>query len=308
MMSKYTTEVRYICEYYAGLDKSVGGAKVDDVIEKSIGGIFDFDFPIFDENYRNVLEKKILKHYYTREIGLETVGLWKLKLNTKLNEIMPYYNKLYNSELLEFNPFYNINRTTKSDRNFKGNENKSGTLTENVKNKGVNDYTDTTDGTNTTVETLGEKNKQTYDVTDSGNSSKQSNTKDRYSDTPQGSLTNIENNAYLTNARIVDNQESGTDTNTKTGSTTDEKSGENTTKTTFNNTETMKQETTNDTNKTNNTTDEKIINNLDDYLENVSGKEGTETYSEMLIKYRNTFLNIDMQVISDLEELFMQIW
>lgn len=308
MMSKYTTEVRYICEYYAGLDKSVGGAKVDDVIEKSISGIFDFDFPIFDENYRSVLEKKILKHYYTREIGLETVGLWKLKLNTKLNEIMPYYNKLYNSELLEFNPFYNINRTTKSNRNFKGNENKSGTLTENVKNKGVNDYTDKTDRTNTTVETLGEKNKQIYDVTDSGNSSKQSNTKDRYSDTPQGSLTNIENNAYLTNARIVDNQESGTDTNTKTGSTTDEKSGENTTKTTFNNTETMKQETTNDTNKTNNTTDEKIINNLDDYLENVSGKEGTETYSEMLIKYRNTFLNIDMQVISDLEELFMQIW
>lgn len=307
-MSKYTTEVRYICEYYAGLDKSVGGAKVDDVIDKSLSGVFDFDFPIFDENYRSVLEKKILKHYYTREIGLETVGLWKLKLNTKLNEIMPYYNKLYNSELLEFNPFYNINRTTKSNRNFKGNENKSGTLTENVKNKGVNDYTDTTDRTNTTVETLGEKNKQTYDVTDSGNNSKQGNTKDRYSDTPQGSLTNIENNAYLTNARIVDNQESGTNTNTKTGSTTDEKSGENTTKTTLNNTETMKQETTNDTDKTNNTTDEKIINNLDDYLENVSGKEGTETYSEMLIKYRDTFLNIDMQVISDLEELFMQIW
>ena len=307
-MSKYTTEVRYICEYYAGLDKSVGGAKVDDVIDKSISGVFDFDFPIFDENYRNVLEKKILKHYYTREIGLETVGLWKLKLNTKLNEIMPYYNKLYNSELLEFNPFYNINRTTKSNRNFKGNENKSGTLTENVKNKGTNDYTNTTNRTGTSVEALGEKNKQTYDVTDSGSNSKQSNSKDRYSDTPQGSLTNIENNAYLTNARIIDNQESGTDTNKKTGSTLDEKSGENTTTTTLVNTDTMKQATTNDTDKTNNTIDEKIINNLDDYLENVSGKEGTETYSEMLIKYRNTFLNIDMQVISDLEELFMQIW
>lgn len=307
-MSKYTTEVRYICEYYAGLDKSVGGAKVDDVIDKSLSGVFDFDFPIFDEKYRKVLEKKILKHYYTREIGLETVGLWKLKLNTKLNEIMPYYNKLYNSELLEFNPFYNINRTTKSDRNFKGNENKSETLTENIKNKGTNDYTNTTNRTGKSVEALGEKNKQTYDVTDSGSNSKQSNSKDRYSDTPQGSLTNIENNAYLTNARIVDNQESGTDTNKKTGSTLDEKSGENTTNTTLVNTDTMKQAMTNDTDKTNNTVDEKIINNLDDYLENVSGKEGTETYSEMLIKYRNTFLNIDMQVISDLEELFMQIW
>lgn len=307
-MSKYTTEVRYICEYYAGLDKSVGGAKVDDVIDKSLSGVFDFDFPIFDEKYRKVLEKKILKHYYTREIGLETVGLWKLKLNTKLNEIMPYYNKLYNSELLDFNPFYNINRTTKSDRNFKGNENKSETLTENIKNIGTNEYTNTTNRTGTSVEALGEKNKQTYDVTDSGSNSKQSNSKDRYSDTPQGSIKNIENNAYLTNARIVDNQESGTDTNKKTGSTLDEKSGENTTNTTLVNTDTMKQGMTNDTDKTNNTIDEKIINNLDDYLENVSGKEGTETYSEMLIKYRNTFLNIDMQVISDLEELFMQIW
>lgn len=307
-MSKYTTEVRYICEYYAGLDKSVGGAKVDDIIDKSLSGVFDFDFPIFDEKYRSVLEKKILKHYYTREIGLETVGLWKLKLNTKLNEIMPYYNKLYNSELLEFNPFYNINRTTKSDRNFKGNENKSETLTENIKNKGTNDYTNTTNRTGTSVEALGEKNKQIYDVTDSGSNSKQSNSKDRYSDTPQGSLTNIENNAYLTNARIVDNQESGTDTNKKTGSTLDEKSGENTTNTTLVNTDTMKQAITNDTDKKNNTIDEKIINNLDEYLENVSGKEGTETYSEMLIKYRNTFLNIDMRVISDLEELFMQIW
>ena len=94
-MSKYTTEVRFICERYAGLSESAGYAEVDSIIDEAIPNIFDFDYPIFDESYRNVLNHKILKHYYTREIGMETVGLWKLKLNTKMNEIMPYFNERY---------------------------------------------------------------------------------------------------------------------------------------------------------------------------------------------------------------------
>jgi hypothetical protein len=110
-MSVYTTQVRFICEAEAGLKKSVGYDNVNTVIQNAIPKIFNFSWPIFDESYRNVLETKILKHYYTREIGLETYGLWKLKLDTKLNEIMPYYNQLYKSALLEFNPFYDVDLT-----------------------------------------------------------------------------------------------------------------------------------------------------------------------------------------------------
>lgn len=105
IMSKYTTEVRFICENSAGLSVSEGADNVDSVLDKCWNKVFNFDFPIFDENYRQVLCRKILKHYYTREIAHETVGRWKLALNAKLNEIMPYYNQLYKSELLEFNPF-----------------------------------------------------------------------------------------------------------------------------------------------------------------------------------------------------------
>ena len=65
-MSKYTTEVSYICEVSAGLVESVDYMKVEDVIKKSLPVVFDFSFPIFDENYRSVLETKILKHFYTR--------------------------------------------------------------------------------------------------------------------------------------------------------------------------------------------------------------------------------------------------
>ena len=72
----------------------------------------DFDiglnkYPIFDDKYRNLLNNKIIEHYWFREIGLETPQLFKMFINRKMNEIMPYYNQLYNSELLEINPLYN---------------------------------------------------------------------------------------------------------------------------------------------------------------------------------------------------------
>ena len=71
-MSKYTTEVRYLCEHASGLEESVGYNSVNTVITNAIPHIFDFDFPIFDETYRSILERKILKHYYTREICEES--------------------------------------------------------------------------------------------------------------------------------------------------------------------------------------------------------------------------------------------
>ena len=39
-MSKYTTEVRFICESYAGLNESVGYAGIDEVINKAIPKVF----------------------------------------------------------------------------------------------------------------------------------------------------------------------------------------------------------------------------------------------------------------------------
>lgn len=112
-MSKYTTEVRYICENAAELTDSVGYNSLDEILTMAAPVIFSFDFPIFNEEYRLPLEKKILKHYYTSEIGLETVGLWKMFLDARMNEIMPYYNQLYESELVEYNPLSDVNVTTR---------------------------------------------------------------------------------------------------------------------------------------------------------------------------------------------------
>lgn len=110
-MSKYTTELRYICEVEAGYNESRGYNSVDEIVTTAAPKIFSFDFPIFNEAYRLPLEKKILKHFYTREISEETYGLWKLRLEDKMNLIMPYFNKLYDSDDLPFDPFKDTDMT-----------------------------------------------------------------------------------------------------------------------------------------------------------------------------------------------------
>lgn len=165
-MSKYTTEVRFICEASCGYDMSQGYGKVSDILAESWDKVFDFDFPIFDEEYRSVLCQKILKHYYTREIGFETVGLWKLKLDTAMNEIMPYYNKMYQSANLDYNPLYDADYR----RIHEG-----------------------SDESNTDTKTDGSVDSTR--ITEDGGEGYQ-----LYSDTPQGALYGVQDENYLTNA------------------------------------------------------------------------------------------------------------
>ena len=307
-MSKYTTQVRFICETAAGLNESEGQTSIKHIIAAAIPSVFDFDFPIFDESYRNVLETKILKHYYTRELGLETVGLWKLKLDTKLNEIMPFYNQLYKSELLEFNPFYDVDltrnhnlkkeETTKQDATEKGTTEKTGNIDDNT-------HTETNDNQNS------ESTTDLQNTTGSTSKEQLGATKthyDKYSDTPQGSLQNVQNDTYLTNARMIN------DTDNQTGETT--VSGNDTSKGTT--TANTNADGTSDTERNISTNDSeeksvsqnvnKNLSSIDDYIEHVKGKNGGVSYSAMLNEFRTTFLNIDMQIIDELSDLFMNLW
>lgn len=263
-MSKYTTEVRFICENKAGMTESSGGDNVDDIVSKSWNKIFTSKAVFFDEEYRCVLCQKILKHYYLREIGTETVGIWKLWMNTRLEEIMPFYNQLYKSALLEFNPLYDVDLKRTHNRKVDSSKQDDGT------NKVVTDGVSSERGTGS--------------VSESGSSN--STKKDLYSDTPQGAITGLENENYLTDARKV------TDSGSTSGNTSSEFSNSGTNKTTVNG----------------ETTNTGTTNSLEDYVENVSGKQGSESYSSMLLKFRETFLNIDMQVIEEFSDLFMGLW
>lgn len=253
-MSKYTTEVRFICENSAGLSESEGADNVDSILDRCWNKVFNFDFPIFDENYRQILCRKILKHYYTREIAHETVGRWKLALNAKLNEIMPYYNQLYKSELLEFNPFYDVDLTR--SREGSGTSNKTSNNTET--NSGTSKNVSSESGTNNT------------------------DTLNRFSDTPQNSMDTqgITDSVPLTTVTKVNEDNTTTNESTDTLIRNDTKTGNGT----------------------------ENINNTDKYIETVKGKQGTENYSSLLKKFRETFINIDMMIIEDCSDCFFTLW
>ena len=371
-MSKYTTEVRFICESLTGHEDSVGYDDVDSVIEDALPLIFDFEFPIFDENYRSVLETKILRHYYTREIGLETYGLWKLKLQTKLNEIMPYYNKLYETELFKYNPLYDVDMTTtnvgrrtgertdinsgetsternssitheskdEETRNRKNSSNEIGVSHNNRDNSAEESGEDSDSRTNVFSGNRTSENNETNVNNSKTQGNRDSQDRDMYSDTPQGTLTGVDTNTYLTNFRKI----LGTDATTETGNSTgvtqsNQNIKDSNTETSGGNkdfsrsrTEADKQTGTNvnqkneygqdinsatrtqeesstgaDTSKNNSTAIGKT-SNTEDYVLHVFGKSAGANYSKLIKDFRDNLLNIDMDVIRDLAELFMLIW
>lgn len=185
-MSKYTTEVRYICESAAGLTESAEFNQVDSIIEKAAPIIFNFAWPIFDETYRLQLEKQILRHYYTREIGTETVGLWQLRLMDRLNLIMPKYNQLYESAKLVFNPLYDVDYTRHG----------SDETSTDSKGEFQNYQTDKANGKN--------ENETNTDNTETVESS----TKNMHSDTPQNGLESVESGEYLSDADVGNGESS----------------------------------------------------------------------------------------------------
>ena len=389
-MSKYTTEVRNICETYAGRTERGDYTDVDTCIDLAIPKIFDVDnIPVYVPEHKTLLFHKILLHYYQREIGFETVGLWKLKLNTKLKEIMPYYNQLYASELLEYDPLQNVNNwhehqgvyedTSKVDNkkkydnttttenaevteNTKKYDNTTDTSDSKVANKNLgsstidnNTISDVYDGAETTLLKNEKKTTRGQD-TDTHNGTRGRDQWTLYSDTPQGGIgglqgeplgggsVELDGNNYLTNATHVIDQD-GQYTDTKTyGDITEKYNPNNNTPDTVNRSgseQTIDNRTIGVTQNENEgvaqsgkqvddalthdagskvddgtrvddaiTVDDNLKkdNGSDAHTNREYGKIGVMTYQEMVLKYRETFLNIDMMIINELRDLFMKVW
>lgn len=362
-MSDFTTQLRFICESYAKrYDKPQPQANVDSIIEAARTNIFDFDYPIFDVNYKKTLEEKIISHYYTREIGQETVGLFKLRLKNKMREIMPYYNQLYLSEKLKFNPFFNtdaVDTRETASKDERTNESLSFGNAQGVQSTESNQHTDnTTDSAYSDYERSasdgsGSENysgsghadvKAETSGTDDTTKSGKENTKpagtttlNKHSDAPLGSVGNItgDDSNYLSDATetVVSINASGelsftnrkdarefssdekraedtadahrSDTNTS-NSLEDVKTGSGSNQSTTDTTGAI--DVTHSDSNTENRSGKEQGEASSDYFGRLFGKTGSETYSEMLNKFRSTFLNIDLDVINELNDLFMLVW
>ena len=202
-------------------------AKYTITIKSLLDNNFDFglqNYPIFNESYRNILNNNILNHYYENEIGFETANLFKFYLNQKLNEIMPYYNTLYQAqeEIIKDNLFNNVDLKETSNRTNKTNTNSTSTST--------------------------------------------SNNKNLYQDTPQGKIdmTVFEDQTYATNLTL------------NNGKINDESNSSG--------------------------------NNNEDFIRNIKGSNGGKYKIEILNDIKNNLMNIDLMIINELNDLFMQIF
>lgn len=182
---------------------------------------------------KKAFELKILDHYRFRQIGQETVGRWLHYFRTRIREIMPYYVQLYEFEAKWFNvddPLESYNL----------------------------------------VETFEETSHGSGTVSSSGSSesSGTSEKENRFSDTPQGSIDNLDN--YMTTA-TRDN-----DTSSVSGSDSSESSSQNTGNTSHTLTR--------------------------------RGNIGVQPLGGEVKNIREAFINIDLMVINELKDLFLQVY
>lgn len=370
-MSKYTTEVRFVCEEAAGLKDSVGYNDVNEVVEKAYPKIFDSSLVFYNEETKARLLPKILIHYYQREIGYETVGLWKLKLNQKMREILPYYNQLYASEALEYDPLKNVDNYHTHEGTYSGNkghtETKTDDKTETRNLQTVDNGQSSFDRNEDTILRHDKTITQGNDVKHHGNDTTAQaddvtihandvNTHaidspldhwEMFSDTPQGGIDGVQlaggvgtsgtlsDNAYLTNATHITESPAATHDTVQHGNITNQHGtitntyGDVTQQhgdivETYNKLADKADHVDSDGwDKTDNTnTHTGTVRNAgtstnefeyedsgeDEYTKHEYGKIGVATYQEMVIKWRESFLNIDMQIINELGDLFMKVW
>ncbi len=212
---------------------------------------------------REELNERILNHYKYREIAFETVGRFLDELKITMHEIMPYYNELLKTiEIMSDieDPFGNVDFTE---------------VFEETRN----------DSTTSESKTLSEQegsDRRSNDKTLSNQAT--STSKDKFSDTPQNNVNNIDN--YLSEYREEQNTTNshGTEIDVNSGSVSSKSSGEN-------------EGTATSTGTTKHTFTKK-------------GNQGVNTYAHDMNEFRTSIMDVVDRIIHDnrIADLFLLIW
>lgn len=156
--------------------------RITKLAENTRATIFDFDYPLTDKINKEQFEINIINHFLMRRIGQETFTAFQLVLSNKLNEIMPYYNKLFEAldgwELLQDG---DITERTLSE---------NGEAISNTSNSSTNNTSNTSDR--------------------------------RYSNMPDNRLFDVRSGEYITDYNYDTNNTESNDNSTSKGSTTNQ--------------------------------------------------------------------------------------
>lgn len=208
--------------------------------------IWAFDYPSYYKgDDKKAFEQKVIDHYYFRQIGQETTGRFLHYFRARMREIMPYYIQLYESVDLYKSiddplESYNLVEEYTRDTTNTGNVTSSGSST--------------VEGDSTEDVTVGRER--------------------RFSNTPQGSIDNLDN--YMTEATCEDETTGGSRNTTESSESS--------------------------------TSSEHSDTGSETYRLTRRGNIGVQPLGQELKVLRESFLNIDMMIIKDLNDLFLKVY
>lgn len=139
-MSKYTMEIRELVSTFS--EDEVKGWFMDYELSDFLT---EEEIQVINERgtwNKDKLAKRIIDHYYTREIGTDAIGQFILFARDKMNEIMETYAPLIYSASIKYDPLVNVNFTEE----YKGTTGNTSTSTSNAKGSSLNVNSDTPQG------------------------------------------------------------------------------------------------------------------------------------------------------------------
>jgi hypothetical protein len=237
---------------------------------------FDFglkDYPIFDENYRAVLNKAILDTYMMHEIGWINTAVFKHFLNTRMDLIMRNkYNALYTAKAKEFNPLYTLDVYDEYSHSV-----------ENVNTGEINSQSTANSTGNSTDTTTG---------TSENNSENDASALSLHSNYPSENMANgdVESNLYIDSGQKQTNKTTNTE-NSSDNSTTES-------------------ETTNATTSNGKTTNNGNTKTTESYSKHSYGSASDLSFAHSMTQFKDYCdqFDLDLQVINELKDLFINIY
>lgn len=126
-MSKYTTELRFVCDSYGRdvVESWFKDYKLSDYLTSQEINVIE-SANIWN---KDKLARKIVDHYYMREIGLETPALFKHYAKVYMQEIMERKLPLIYSSSIKYDPLVNVDFTETFERTASGEASSNSTNT-----------------------------------------------------------------------------------------------------------------------------------------------------------------------------------
>lgn len=236
------------------------------------------------------LNRDIFRSYFMREIGYETVELWKVMLENRLLLIMPAYEELYRSTLFELdleNPYLMVTTHAEGQKDNRG-----------ITRGGLSEGSGLLENGGTRDTEYGRTETTTYGRKEQNHLDQKIHTTDTHFDMPQ---VRVGMNQDLASSMDEKDEKISGDPYTQlSGNDTAKLGGKDSIK---DNSKVLSE----DSQKWNDRTDD-ILQRIQNYTHTVKGHQNNLEILEAIEKWRSLIININHMIVDDISDLFMRVY